>query len=188
MSKHIPLKEKYNKEVKAVLGKELNVVNPNAIPKIVKVVVNMGTGDKLRNKEIKDKLITEMGLITGQKPKMEPARISVAGFGIRAGMPVGLSTTLRGDRAYFFLDKLISVVLPRLRDFRGIPRKGFDAHGNYTLGVKEHAIFPEIDLAKVSTTQGLEITVVTSTKDKAAAMLLLERLGFPFEKVEDKGN
>jgi large subunit ribosomal protein L5 len=188
MKKHKALKQKYRQEVAPTLRKELGISNIHAVPRITKVVINMGTDDKLRNKEIKDKLIGETAIITGQKPAVQPARISVSGFGIRAGMPVGLTSTLRGDRAYFFLDKLISVVLPRLRDFRGIPRKNFDAHGNYTLGLKEHTIFPEIDLAKASTTQGLEITIVTSTKDKTHALLLLEKLGLPFEKVEVKGD
>ncbi len=184
MNKHTPLKEKYTKEVAKELANELGIKNPHAVPKIVKVTVNMGTGEKLRNKEIKDKLVSEFALITGQKPKIVGARISIAGFGLRAGMPVGLTATLRGRRAYYFLDKLISVVLPRLRDFRGIPVRNFDNHGNYTLGIKEHSIFPEIDITKVSGNQGLEITVVTNIKNREGALLLLKKLGFPFEKTD----
>lgn len=185
-TKHTALKEKYKKEVAGALAKDLDIKNVMAIPKITKVVVNMGTGERLRNKDTKGRLLSDFAAITGQAPKTQLARLSIAGFSLRAGMPVGLSSTLRGDRMYFFLDKLISVVLPRLRDFRGIPTKSVDQNGNYTLGMKDYTIFPEIDIAKAVNGQGLEITIVTNTNDKKEALMLLEKLGFPFEKADSK--
>jgi large subunit ribosomal protein L5 len=153
-------------------------------PQIVKVVVNMGTGESLRNKETKEKLMAELAAITGQKPKVQPARLSISGFGLREGMPVGLTVTLRRDRMYHFLDRLITVVLPRFRDFRGVATKSFDKGGNYTLGVTEHTVFPEIDLAKVDKPRGLEITIVVKNSDPEKSKLMLEALGMPFEKGE----
>lgn len=185
MSKHISLQEKYKTEIIKSLSEELGVKNPMALPKLTKIVVNMGTGEKLRTKDTREKLIQDFSLITGQKPKIQEARISVAGFGLRAGMPVGLTATLRGDRMYNFLEKLTSVVLPRLRDFRGIPGKSFDKNGNYTLGLSEHTVFPEIDLAKVDRPHGLEMTMVVKNADKESGKLLLSMLGMPFEKKEN---
>lgn len=179
---HMSLKEKYEKEVRPVLEKELDIKNPMATPKLVKVVVNIGTAELYKNKEGYAKLQTELAAITGQKPKIQAARVSVAGFNLRAGMQVGLSTTLRGAKMYSFLEKLIAVVLPRLRDFRGIPTKSFDKAGNYTLGFVEHTVFPEIDLTKVERPHGLEVTVVNTARNKEEGKKLLELLGFPFEK------
>jgi len=176
------LKTKYKKEISPKLIKEFNLGSPMAAPKLQKIVVNMGTGDKLRDKKIKEALIADMAQITGQKPKVQQARISVAGFGIRAGQPVGLTVTLRGDRMYHFLEKLISIVLPRLRDFRGVSKKSFDTAGNYSLGLSEYSVFPEIDITD-SRVQGLEITIVTNAGKKQAFSLLSE-LGMPFEKDE----
>ena len=184
MNKHIALKEKYQKEVMPALATEFSTKNPMALPVVSKITINMGTGDRLRNKEFKEKLMADLALITGQKPKVQPARISVAGFAVREGMAVGLTTTLRRDKMYNFLDKLISVVLPRLRDFRGVPLRSFDQAGNYTLGMGEHTVFPEIDLAKVDKPHGLEITVVIKRSNPEKSKRLLALMGMPFEKAE----
>ena len=176
------LREKYEKEVKPKLAADLGLKNIQAVPKLEKIVINMGVGNLLKDKAAQDKAAEELGAITGQKPQTRPAKLSVAGFGIRAGMPVGLRVTLRGDRMYSFLDKLISVVFPRLRDFRGISAKKFDKAGNYSIGFVEHTVFPEIDLAKVDKTKGLEITIVNSAQDQKVGKLLLTYLGMPFEK------
>lgn len=184
MATHKPLKQKYQEDVVPALKKEFGIDNPMAVPKVTKVVVNLGTGERLRDKQSREKLIDDIARITGQMPKVQAARISVAGFGIRAGMPVGLSVTLRRDRMYHFLDRLISVTLPRLRDFKGVSRKSFDHAGNYNLGLSEHTVFPEIDLAKVDRPHGVQITVVTSTSDKEHSERMLELMGMPFEKEE----
>jgi large subunit ribosomal protein L5 len=178
----MPLKTKYEKEVRAGLKKELGVKNDMAIPRVTKIVINMGVGEVGKNKEALSKLAADLSAITGQRPKIQAARISVAGFNLRAGAHVGLSTTLRGERMYSFLEKLIQVVLPRLRDFRGVPLRSFDKSGNYTLGFVEHTVFPEIDLAKVERSHGLEVTIVTSAKNKEEGKKLLELMGMPFEK------
>ncbi len=182
--KHTNLKKKYFGSIQAELSRELELGNIMSIPRVSKIVINMGTGEKLRNKETKEKLVNDMAAITGQKPKVQPAKLSISGFGLREGMPVGLTSTLRGDKMYDFLEKLIAVVLPRFRDFRGVRAKSFDKAGNYTLGVSEHTVFPEIDLAKVDKPHGLEITIVITDSDARKSRLLLEKLGMPFEKVE----
>lgn len=176
------LKEKYQKEIMKTLMDEFELKNVHSLPKISKIIVNMGTGEKLRDKNAKDKLMTHVAAITGQKPKIQPARVSVAGFGVRAGMPVGLTVTLRGDRMYDFLQKLISIVLPRLRDFRGVSNTSFDANGNYTLGLTEYTVFPEIDITQVDRPHGMEITIVTNAGSKEKAFRLLELFGMPFVK------
>jgi len=181
-SKHLGLKDRYEQEIRPTMKKELGVKSGMAVPKITKVVINMGTGDRLKNKDVKEKLMKDIALITGQAPKVQAARISVAGFGIREGNPVGLTVTLRRGRMYDFLERLISVVLPRLRDFRGVPLKGLDSHGNYTLGFRDYSVFPEIDIAKLDNTQGFELTIVTNTKDKDQSKQLLTLVGMPFEK------
>lgn len=167
------------------MAKEFDIANSMAVPVLSKVVVNMGTGDRLRNKETKERLLTDLAAITGQKPKIQLARVSISGFAVREGMAVGLTTTLRHDRMYHFLDKLIGVVLPRFRDFRGVPARGFDKSGNYTLGISEHTVFPEIDLAKVDRPHGLEITIVIKNSNPRMSKRLLEALGVPFEKGEN---
>ena len=155
------------------------------LPKVVKVVVNMGTSDMAsKNKDGFEKLANDLATITGQKPQVRAAKTSIAGFGIREGLPVGLKVTLRGKRMNDFIDKLVKLTLPRIRDFRGIPVKGIDGSGNYTLGIIEHTVFPEIDLAKVDKPHGLEITVVTNTNSREKALDLLTQRGFPFEKEE----
>lgn len=179
---NIKLKEKNSNEISKILAKEFGIKNNLALPKIVKVVVNTGIGEANKHKELLQQAIADLAIITGQKPSIRKAKISVASFGLRKGMPVGLKVTLRKDRMYVFLEKLFSVVLPRLRDFRGVPKKSFDKYGNYTIGLEEHTVFPEIDLTKAMRTFGLEITIVTSTKDKKKSERLLELLGMPFEK------
>ncbi len=176
------LREKYEKEIKAVLSKELRISNPMALPKLSKVVVNMGVGALIKNQAGMDAIKKDLTQITGQMPSVRLAKVSVASFSIRAGMPVGLSVTLRGERMYAFLDRLFSIVLPRLRDFRGIPTKSFDKAGNYTLGLAEHVVFPEIDIAKSAPAHGMEITIVTTAKNKEDSKKLLELLGCPFIK------
>ncbi len=176
------LREKYQKEIKDTLSKELGITNPHALPKLVKVVVNMGIGDLLKNQNGMEALRKDLAQIVGQNPSIRNAKTSIASFSIRTGMPVGMSATLRSDRMYSFLDKLFSIVLPRLRDFRGISTKAFDNSGNYTLGFSEHTVFPEIDVSKSAAPHGMEITIVTTAKNKEASKRLLELLGCPFEK------
>lgn len=176
------LLEKYQKEITKKLQKEFNLDSSMSSPCISKIVVNMGIGDIKENKEEQSKIIAELGSIVGQKPSTRQAKKSIAGFNVREGQPVGLSATLRGKRMYEFLEKLITIVLPRLRDFRGVSRKSFDSHGNYTLGFTEHTVFPEIDLGKVGRVRGLEVTIVTNTKNRNQSEKLLEELGMPFEK------
>lgn len=184
-NKHISLKDKYNNKVVGELMNEFKIKNKHAVPVIQKIVINMGTQDKLRDKKIKDKLISEIAIITGQRPKMQPAKVSIAGFSLREGMPVGLTSTLRGARMYEFLDRFISVVLPRTRDFRGVSRKSFDKNGNYSLGIKEHTLFPEIDITKVSTNQGLQVTLTIKNSNKKKSLKLLKLMGMPFEKLNN---
>lgn len=180
-SAHISVKTKYNTTFREEFSKEFDVKNVSALPRLAKIVINIGTGQELRQKEVQAKLVNEISSIAGQKPKIQKARLSVAGFAVREGMPVGLTVTLRGERMYAFLDKLISIVLPRFRDFRGVPAK-FDSRGNYTLGIREYTVFPEIDLAKVDKIRGLEITVVTNAGSPEKGKKMLELLGMPFEK------
>jgi len=179
------LKEKYQKEIKDTLAKEFGIGNVMAIPKLQKVVVNMGVGDMVKNKTGMEALIKDFAQITGQTPSVRKAKVSIASFSLRAGMPVGLTVTLRGDKMYSFLDRLFSITLPRLRDFRGISGKAFDKAGNYTLGMREHVVFPEIDISKSAAPHGMEITMVTSAKNKQESKRLLELLGCPFEKEEN---
>jgi large subunit ribosomal protein L5 len=175
------------KPIQDTLIKEFDIKNVMAVPKLTKIVVNVGTGEAIKSKEIHAKILDDMTTITGQKPKVTKARVSIAGFNIRVGMNVGMTSTLRGARMYDFYEKLVKIVLPRLRDFRGVPLKSFDQVGNYTLGITEHTVFPEIDLAKVDHARGLEITIVTSTKDREQSKRLLELMGMPFEKEAGKG-
>src|SRR3972149_8920226 len=176
------LKEKYQKEIKGILAEEFEIKNKMAIPKVLKVTVNMGIGEISKSKELKESLSRDLAAISGQKPSIRAAKVSIATFGIRAGMPVGLAVTLRGVRMYDFLDKLFSIVLPRLRDFRGVPNKSFDARGNYTLGITDHTVFPEIDVSKTGTPRGLEISIVTDAGETEKAKRLLTLMGMPFAK------
>jgi len=180
------LKEKYNKEIKQTLAKEFEIKNQMSIPKITKVVVNMGVGEAAKNQQTMDSLKKDLAALSGQFPSTRNAKVSIASFSLRAGMPVGLTVTLRGERMYAFIDRLFSVVLPRLRDFRGIPTKSFDGQGNYTLGLAEHTVFPEIDLGKAANPHGMEITIVIKGGAVVQSRRLLELLGMPFEKGENK--
>lgn len=175
------LSQKYEKEVKSKLMSELAIKNELSTPKVKKVVVNMGVGSAIKDKGVLEQAKKDLAAITGQLPEVRQAKVSVASFGLRRGMPVGLRVTLRGERMYAFLDRFFSIVLPRLRDFRGVSRKSFDKHGNYSLGLEEYTVFPEVDLAK-SQPRGLEVTIVTSTEDVDKARGLLRALGMPFEK------
>ena len=176
--------EKYEKEIAKQLAKEFAIKNPMATPRIEKIVVNSGTAEIAKSKELMESCKRDLGVITGQTPSIQKARVSIATFNLRKGMPVGLKVTLRGIRMYDFLDKLISIVLPRLRDFRGVPVKSFDKAGNYTLGIEEHTVFPDVDMSKVTKPFGLEITIVTNSNSnsKEESRRLLELLGMPFEK------
>jgi large subunit ribosomal protein L5 len=176
------LKEKYKNEIAPALAKEFDIKNPMAVPRIEKVVVNMGLGEASSNAKILDVATEELRAITGQKPVVTKAKKSIAAFKLREGMNIGTMVTLRGDRMYEFLDRLISVALPRVRDFRGISGKAFDGRGNYTLGVREQLIFPEIDFNKVDKTRGMNISIVTTAENDEQARSLLKSLGMPFRQ------
>ena len=176
------LKDKYKKEIAPAIAKEFGIENPMAIPKIEKVVVNMGMGEAIANSKILDTAVEELRVVTGQKPVVTKAKKSIAAFKLRQGMNIGTMVTLRGDRMYEFLDRLISVALPRVRDFRGISAKAFDGRGNYTLGIREQLIFPEIDFNKVDKTCGMNISIVTTAKTDEQARALLKALGMPFRQ------
>jgi len=174
------LKERYEKEVAPALTKEFGYSNVMAIPKIEKIVVNMGLGEATQNAKIVDTGADELGRITGQKPVITRAKKSIAQFKVRKGMPIGTMVTLRGERMWEFLDRLIAVALPRVRDFRGVSPKGFDGRGNYTLGLKDQLLFPEIDYMKVDKARGMNISVVTTAKTDEESRKLLQLLGMPF--------
>jgi large subunit ribosomal protein L5 len=176
------LKETYTKEVRKKLQSEFGIKNPMAVPKIEKVVLNMGMGEAISNAKILDAAVEELSQITGQKPVVTKAKKSIASFKLREGQSIGTMVTLRGDKMYEFLDRLINIALPRVRDFRGVPTKSFDGRGNYTLGVRDHFIFPEIDIAKVDKSKGMNITIVTTAKNDEQARFLLRELGMPFGK------
>lgn len=176
------LSTKYQENIIPKLAQEFGLKNPYSVPKVTKVVLNMGIGNILDSKEEQERVSIDLAKIAGQKPSKRSAHRSVASFGIRRGQHVGLSVTLRGRRMYDFLEKLFNIVLPRLRDFKGVAKKSFDTSGNYTLGIAEHTVFPEVDLGKVGKVRGLEVTLVTNTRNKEHAMRLLEELGMPFEK------
>ncbi|MFM8441189.1 MAG: 50S ribosomal protein L5 [Acidobacteriota bacterium] len=176
------LKEKYRKEIAPALAKEFGIKNAMAIPKIDKVVLNMGVGESIGNSKVMDAAVEELGNITGQKPVITKAKKSIAAFKLRQGMNIGAMVTLRGERMYEFLDRLISVALPRVRDFRGISAKAFDGRGNYTLGIREQLIFPEIDFNKIDKTRGMNISIVTTAKNDEQARALLKAMGMPFRQ------
>jgi large subunit ribosomal protein L5 len=176
------LKDKYKNEVAGALAKEFDIKNPMAVPKITKVIINMGLGEASANAKILDPATEELRAITGQKPVITKAKKSIAAFKLRQGMNIGAMVTRRGDRMYEFLDRLISVALPRVRDFRGISGKAFDGRGNYTLGVREQLIFPEIDFNKVDKTRGMNISIVTTATNDEQARSLLKALGMPFRQ------
>lgn len=176
------LKEQYENELKPALQKQLNIRNIMDIPKIEKIVLNMGLGDAVQNPKIVEKAAQELTLISGQKAVITKAKKSIATFKLRAGMPIGARVTLRKDRMYDFLSKLINIALPRVRDFRGVSAKGFDGRGNFSMGVTEHIIFPEIDYDKIDQIRGLNVTIVTSAKSDEHARALLDSIGMPFRK------
>ena len=176
------LKELYSKEVRRKLQDEFKIENPMAVPKVEKVVINMGMGEATSNAKILDGAVDELSQIAGQKPVITKAKKSIASFKLREGQSIGTMVTLRGDKMYEFLDRLISTALPRVRDFRGVPTRSFDGRGNYTLGIRDHLIFPEIDITKVDKSKGMNITIVTTAKNDEQARFLLRELGMPFGK------
>jgi large subunit ribosomal protein L5 len=174
------LRRSYFEELRPALMKELGLTNPMAAPRLEKVVVNMGVGEATQNAKVLDPAVAEMAQITGQKPVVTRAKKSIAAFKVREGMPIGCMVTLRGDRMYEFMDRLMNVALPRVRDFRGVPTRSFDGRGNYTLGLRDQLIFPEIDYSKVEHQKGMNITIVTTATSDEHARVLLKTLGMPF--------
>ena len=178
------LKEKYTKEVAPRLMKERKYPNVMAVPKLQKIVVNMGVGEATQNIKILDVATDELARITGQKPAVKRAKKSIAAFKLRQGMPIGAMVTLRGAKMWEFLDRLVNVALPRVRDFRGVPPNAFDGRGNYTLGLKDQLIFPEVDYAKVEKTRGMNVTFVTTAQTDEESKLLLQYMGMPFRAAQ----
>lgn len=176
------LRAKYQDEVAPALLKEFGYSSPMAIPRIAAVKLNMGLGEAISNNRLMDAAVEEMAAIAGQQPVVTKARKSIAAFKLREGMPIGCAVTLRGERMWEFLDRFIAIALPRVRDFRGIPTKSFDGRGNYTLGVREHTIFPEIDYSKTDKVKGMNVTIVTTAKTDPEALSLLKGMGMPFRR------
>lgn len=176
------IRQKYENVVKPELIKAFNYTSVMQVPRIEKIVVNMGVGDAVFNPKVLDDAVEELRQITGQKPLVTKAKNSISNFKLREGMPIGAKVTLRGDRMYYFLDKLVSIALPRVRDFRGISANAFDGRGNYTVGIKEQIIFPEISLDKVKKVRGMDIVIVTTAKTDQEGRALLSLLGMPFKK------
>jgi large subunit ribosomal protein L5 len=176
------LRGKYTKEVAPALMKEFGISNVMAVPKVEKVVVNMGVGEATQNAKVLDPAVNDLQAITGQKPVVTKAKKSIAQFKVREGQSIGAMVTLRGDRMYEFLDRLMNVALPRVRDFRGVPTKSFDGRGNFTLGLHDQLIFPEIDYSKVDKLKGMNVTIVTSAKNDDQARSLLKHMGMPFRQ------
>ncbi|HZX11791.1 MAG TPA: 50S ribosomal protein L5 [Acidobacteriota bacterium] len=174
------LKEKFKKEIAPELMKELSLKNPMAVPRVEKVVINMGVGEALENIKVLDKAQKELSLITGQWPAVGRAKKSISTFKLRKGKPIACYVTLRRNRMYEFIDRLVNIVLPRVRDFRGVSVKSFDRKGNYTLGIKDQLVFPEIDYTKVDKTRGMNITFVTTAENDREGYILLKKLGMPF--------
>jgi large subunit ribosomal protein L5 len=176
------LKERYMKDVRKKLQDEFKIENIMAVPKIEKIVLNMGIGEAISNMKVLDNAVEELNSIAGQKPVVTKAKKSIASFKLREGVPIGTMVTLRSEKMYEFLDRLINIALPRVRDFRGVPTRAFDGRGNYTLGIRDHLIFPEIDYSKVDKPKGMNITIVTTAKNDEHARTLLRELGMPFGK------
>ena len=176
------LRARFRTEIAPALMRQFNYLNRMQVPEIKKVVVNMGLGEAVANVKVIDAAVAEMAAITGQKPVVTKAKKSEASFKLRAGMPIGCKVTMRGERMYEFLDRLLSIALPRIRDFRGVPAKSFDGRGNYSLGIREQLIFPEIRYDKVEATRGMDICIETSARSDEEARALLEHIGFPFRK------
>jgi large subunit ribosomal protein L5 len=176
------MKTLYEKDVVPKLKKEFGIENPMAVPRVTRVVCNIGLGEAPRNSKLMDQAVDELAAITGQRPTIRKARKSIAQFKLRVGMQIGCAVTLRRERMYEFLDRLVNIALPRVRHFRGLSPKGFDGRGNYTMGLRDHSIFPEIDYTKVETPKGMNVTVVTTAETDDQARFLLQELGFPFAK------
>ncbi|NUU74130.1 50S ribosomal protein L5 [Paenibacillus xylanilyticus] len=176
------MKERYLQEIAPALMQKFNYTTVMQVPKIEKIVINMGVGDAVQNSKVLDSAVNDLQLIVGQKPVITRAKKSIAGFKLRENMPIGVKVTLRGERMYYFLDKLFNVTLPRVRDFRGVSSKAFDGRGNYTLGLKEQLIFPEIEYDKVDKVRGMDIVIVTTAKTDEESRELLTQLGMPFVK------
>src|SRR5271169_4613519 len=174
------LRQHYTKSVVPALTKEFGYKNVMAVPKIEKISINMGMGEATQNAKLMEPAVNELTQIAGQKPIVAKAKKSIAAFKLREGMPIGCAVTLRGDRMYEFLDRLVSVALPRVRDFRGVSSKSFDGRGNYTLGIKDQLIFPEIDYSKVDKTKGMNVSITTTARTDAEGMALLRQMGMPF--------
>ena len=178
----VRMKQKYLKEVVPELQKQFGFKSVMQVPRLHKIVVNMGVGGALQNPKLLDAAMQDLAAITGQKPKLCRAKLSVAAFKLREGVPIGCKVTLRGDHMYEFYDRLVNISLPRIRDFRGVPTKSFDGRGNYTLGIKEHIIFPEIEYDKVMQVMGMDIVIVTTAKTDEQASALLRQMELPFRK------
>jgi len=178
------LKQMYRDRVFAEIRDQLGVDNPMDVPTLSKIVINMGLGDAINDKNVIEAAIADLSIIAGQKPRVNRARKSVANFKLREGMPIGVSVTLRGDRMWEFFDRLIAVAIPRVRDFRGLNPRSFDGRGNYTFGVTEQLIFPEIDFDKVTKVRGMDITICTTAKDDEGGRALLDAFGFPFRRAQ----
>ncbi len=176
------LKARYNDEIRAQLLTDLGLGNIMEVPRLEKIVVNVGAGAAVDNKGLLEKIVDDLTVICGQKPVITRAKKSIAGFKLREGNPIGVKVTLRGDRMWEFLDRLITLAIPRIRDFRGLPTKSFDGRGNYTFGVTEQLIFPEIDYDKVDAPRGMDITIVTTARNDAEGRALLDAFGFPFRR------
>lgn len=174
------LKERYQKEVAPAIAREFGIENPMAVPRLDKIVLNMGMGEAIANAKVLDVAAEELKAIAGQKPVITRAKKSIASFKLRQGMPIGVMVTLRGEQMYEFFDRLVSIALPRVRDFRGVSPKAFDGRGNYTIGIREQLIFPEIDFNKVDKLRGMNISIVTTARDDDQARSLLKALGMPF--------
>jgi large subunit ribosomal protein L5 len=181
------MQERYRKEVVPALMKRFGRTNPMAVPKVAKVIVNIGMGEASQNVKLLDVAVVELGQITGQKPVVTRAKKSIANFKIRRGMPIGCCVTLRGDRMYEFLDRLCNVVLPRVRDFRGLPPNAFDGRGNYTMGLRDQLVFPEIDYTRVDKIKGMNITLTTTAKNDEEGRELLKLLGVPLRPQAEAG-
>ena len=179
------LKQRYNDEIKAQLRSDLDIANVMQVPALQKIVINMGVGRATQQPSLLESAVADLTAISGQKPVVTKAKHSIAGFKLREGQSIGTKVTLRGDRMWEFLDRLIAIAIPRIRDFRGLPANSWDGHGNYTFGLNDQTVFTEIDYDKVDTPRGMDITIVTTATDDASGKALLDAFGFPFKKVDD---
>jgi large subunit ribosomal protein L5 len=179
------LKRRYREEIAAALRQQLGLANPMQVPTLDKIVVNVGLGESVSDSKALEAAMRELAIITGQKPKVNRARKSIAGFKLREGMPIGVKVTLRGDRMWEFFDRLLSVALPRVRDFRGMRPTSFDGHGNYTFGLTEQLVFPEVDYDSIDAVRGMDITIVTTSDNDAHARAFLDAFGFPFVRTQE---